>query len=406
MPQLETEARRPRGRKPRRRRRRRARHRLGLSLLTHASACILGVALAIYALDGVRPQASPPPAQASAPLDGLHAPPTAFDWRAHPPASFPIPPYARFLEDVTIVLDPGHVGQVDKGGGWKRGPTGLREAEVNLRVAQFLREFLAEAGARVVLTRDTDDSLGMSDADDLRSRAEAANSLRADLLLSIHHNAADSAQANYTTVFYHAGPDHSPASLSAARYVLAGLNDALRLEQHLACALVSDMSIYKSDGFAVLRHARVPAVLSEASFHSNPDEETRLRDPLYNRREAYGMFLGLARWAQAGLPSVRLKDPVAADGRGSQAEARGKALVVQLDDGLARRGGFGAASGKILTESLIVKADGQPVNHSVSWSRREITIPDSALPARASRLYVDFETIFGQHVLHPWIDLK
>ena len=37
-----------------------------------------------------------------------------------------------------------------------RGPTGLREAEVNLRVAEFLRAFLAETGATVTLTRAAD----------------------------------------------------------------------------------------------------------------------------------------------------------------------------------------------------------------------------------------------------------
>jgi N-acetylmuramoyl-L-alanine amidase len=333
--------------------------------------------------------------------DALLTPPSQYSWAQQPPAAFPIPPYARFLEGVKIVLDPGHVGQIDKGSGWKRGPTGLREAEVNLRVTQFLREFLQAAGAAVTLTREVDQSLGLEDHEDLRDRAEIANRLRADLLLSIHHNAASSASANYTSVFYHRSPDHSPASLCAARYLLTGLNDALRLEQHLGCALVSDLAIYKTDGFAVLRHARVPAVLVEGSFYSNPAEEQRLRDPLYNRREAYGLFLGLARWAQAGLPRVRLVEP--ADGR----LRRGQAVVVALEDGLSGRGGLGSSALKILSDSLVVELDGQRLDYTVNWNRSELRFtPPASAAGRPARLYVDFATVFGQHVLHPWLELS
>jgi N-acetylmuramoyl-L-alanine amidase len=194
------------------------------------------------------------------PPDPRSARPGAYDWSAQPEPSFPIPPYARFLKNVEIVVDPGHIGQRDRPN-WKRGPTGLREAAVNLRVAQYLREFLAAAGATVILTRDEDRSLDLDDQADLNERAAIANDARADLFLSIHHNGVNNPSANYTSVFYHKSPDHSPASLCAARFVLQGVNDALRLESHLACALLSDHLVAKKNGFRVLRLARVPAVL-------------------------------------------------------------------------------------------------------------------------------------------------
>ena len=107
--------------------------------------------------------------------DPLRTAPEEFRWTDLPAAEFPVPPYARFLKDVVFVLDPGHVGQRDPGGTWKRGPTGLREAEVNLRVALFLREFLQAAGARVTLTRDADESLNLPDREYLKQRAQVAN---------------------------------------------------------------------------------------------------------------------------------------------------------------------------------------------------------------------------------------
>lgn len=333
--------------------------------------------------------------------DPLKGRPQDFSWTDQPEAAFPIPPYARYLFGVRIVLDPGHVGQRDPGGTWKRGPTGLREAEVNLRVAQFLREFLVATGAQVILTRGVDRSLDLPDDEDLRQRAEVANALPADLLLSIHHNGDGNPRPNYTAVFYHGAPGHSPASLSAGRHLVSGLHDALRLTSQLDCALLSDYALHPGKGLAILRAATVPAVLSEASFHSNAEEEARLRDPVYNRREAYGLFLGLARWAAAGLPRVALVQP--SDGQLGRKEA----LVVSLDDGLSSRGGWAAELSKILPDSITVKLDGQAARYSFDPTKRQlrITPPSGTKPGRHT-LWVDFENICGQHVLHPEIALE
>lgn len=320
-------------------------------------------------------------------------------WTTPPEPEFPLPPYAHFLEGVRIVLDPGHGGRGERKG-WKRGPTGLREAEVNLRVALILRDYLESAGARVALTRDSDVYLDRNAKADLRKRIEMANRMRADLFLSIHHNGANSPDANYTTVFYHATPDHSPASLDVARCLLTGLSGALRLEQHLNCGIVSDYALYPDEGFAVLRQAEVPAVLSEASFHSNPGEEQRLRDPAYNRREAYGLFLGLARWAQGGLPRVSLIPPAQSEGMPADQ------VAVLFDDGLARRGGLGMHLPQLRRDSLVVELGGRPVPYTLDLAKHRLLIePPREDRERGGRLRVDFANVFGQHVLHPWIPL-
>lgn len=325
------------------------------------------------------------------------SPPGSDPWRVLPPPEFPLPPFARSLRDVRIVIDPGHVGQRDRGGTWRRGPTGLREAEVNLRVALFLRDFLQAVGADVILTRDRDRELGLSDAADLSARVRIANERRADLFLSIHHNGSNDPRVNYTVVFYHGNPDRSAASLSAARHLLAGLHDALRLEAHLECALLSDFATHEGNGYHVLREARVPAVLTEASFHSNPEEEARLRDPVYNRREAYGLFLGLARWAAGGLPRIALS---------ALPTGPGGEVVISFDDGLGGRGGWDAARPKILVDTLTVRLNGQYVQPALDLPKRQIRVrlpPDLRGPAR---LRVDFANVFGNHVLHPELTLN
>ncbi len=326
--------------------------------------------------------------------DPLHTPAGEYTWTELPTAEFPIPPYARYLAGVRIVVDPGHGGRAYKQG-WKVGPTGLREAQVNLRVALMLKEFLAAVHADVILTRERDEFLAKSESDDLARRAALANQRRADLFLSIHHNAAGRPEANRTEVYYHGTPDHSPASLDAARYLVSGLNQALRLEQHLPCPLLSDTNRVASGGFAVLRLSDVPAVLVESSFFTNPLEEQKLRDGAYNRREAYGLFVGLARWAHAGLPRVSLLEP--ADARAG----RGDVLVVELADGLSDRA-LDQGHAKIRFDSILVKLDGAALAGEVDQLRRRLYVPvPGDARVGAHELYVNFATITGQHVLHP-----
>ncbi len=327
----------------------------------------------------------------------LQAGPGEYAWEQPPEVDFALPPYARFLKGVKIVLDPGHVGQRDPGGGWKRGPTGLREAEVNLRVAQALREFLQAAGAEVTLTREVDKPGRQSDAEDLRTRVAVANRLRADLFVSIHHNAAADPQANHSLVFYHGDLTQGAASLAAGRYLLTGLQDALRLAKHVECPLTSDQA-KENNGFAVLRQANGPAVLTEASFFSNPAEELRLRSPVYTRREAYGLFLGLARWAQAGLPRVS----VVGDAR---VEA-GEELVVRVDDGLGGRGGWGAEALRILPATSVVRGGGQPAGYSLDAAKRQLRITPPGGKKGRQAVYVNFQNIYGQAVGWPVVEVE
>ena len=79
------------------------------------------------------------------------------------PSYIEIPPHARHLKGFKICLDPGHGGQAHVPD-YKRGPTGLREAEVNLQVALYLREILQKVGVTVIMTR-LDDSYVTANAE-------------------------------------------------------------------------------------------------------------------------------------------------------------------------------------------------------------------------------------------------
>ena len=82
----------------------------------------------------------------------------------------------------TIVIDPGHGGGDDLGVVVPDGPLRWTEADLVFDVAARLEGRLAAAGMRVHLTRGPSPAKPMSGAE----RAELANSLGADLLISLH----------------------------------------------------------------------------------------------------------------------------------------------------------------------------------------------------------------------------
>ncbi len=304
--------------------------------------------------------------------------------------AYPIPVYAKHLKGVKICLDPGHGGDAQKRA-YKRGPTGVREAEVNLRVAQYLRDFLARVGAEVKLTREGDVAVSLSD------RAETANEWGADLFISLHHNAVGNPKVNRTSVWYHKTVDGRPSDLDLARALCWGLCDALRLEQTSGIPVKSDQLIYRS-GFGVLRHARVTAALAESSFFTHPEEEQRLRDPAYNLREAHGLFVGLARYAAGGLPKAAWVQP----DDGVVAPNRSAILEFTLDDGLRDRRDWGADRQMILSDSIAVRVDGKPARFTFDAKtyRLRVDLPNGLAPG-PHRVEVQYQNMFKNSVLNP-----
>jgi N-acetylmuramoyl-L-alanine amidase len=275
--------------------------------------------------------------------------------------------------------------------GYKRGPTGKEESVMNLNVAFFLKEFLEKVGAQVVMTRVDDRFVS------LRERNEIAGRAGCDFLISLHHNAADNPQTNYAAVFYHLHPDYSPASMDLARNIYFGVVEALRLPQVANDGLLTDKLIYP-DGFGLLRTSTIPAVLLESSFFSNRAEEKRLTKLAYNRREAYGIFLGLARWAAGGIPHAQLVQPA-----GISRDKRPE-IVYEIADGITGRGGRGARQLLIYSQSASLKIDGEPVPAQMDMRRRRLSFrPDSALANGPHLLQVDVQNLFKNHNL-PRLD--
>lgn len=208
----------------------------------------------------------------------------------------PVRPTESVLQGKVICLDPGHGGTAETDN-YRVGPAGEREEWVNLRVALLLKEMLEARGARVVMSRTEDVPVG------LKQRADLAVENDADVFLSIHHNATADPSVNFPIIYFHANVSENQASVELGRCVARRLRKAL-FAGKTPVSLVSDHVIFPGGGTAVLRHSYgIPGVIGEASFFSNPEEEQRLKDPAYNRKEAEAYVAALEDFfARPALP--------------------------------------------------------------------------------------------------------
>jgi N-acetylmuramoyl-L-alanine amidase len=191
-----------------------------------------------------------------------------------------IPNIKDTLKGKIIVLDPGH-GGVDPGA---IGQTlGLKEKDVNLEVARRAARLLNSYSAKVILTRSGDEYI------DLGERTQKANSMHADLFISIHMNANSSTQLKGTSTYY------TLRSKDAER-----LTKSRQLAGHIQNALLStlqldDKSIRQAD-FVVLRETTMPAVLIEAAFLSNPEEEKLMATEQFWENVAQAIVQGIGNY--------------------------------------------------------------------------------------------------------------
>jgi N-acetylmuramoyl-L-alanine amidase len=199
------------------------------------------------------------------------------------------------------VLDPGHGGK-DTGA---VGPTGVVEKDVTLDIAHRAARILVGQGVEVLLTRDDDRFVP------LEERTARANAFSADLFVSIHCNASESrGHRGVETYVLDATRDEIAARVAArenemtpsASAELTAMLGSMRLADQFRRSSQFARLLQRSAttairlrygeaveggvhfaGFYVLVGARMPSVLFESSYISNPVEEQRLGSPEYRQ---------------------------------------------------------------------------------------------------------------------------
>ena len=179
-----------------------------------------------------------------------------------------------------IVIDPGH-------GGSDRGTIhgGVAEADLTLDMAKRLRDILVARGWEVKLTREADvDVYQPNDSarDELQARDDIANNAGARILVSIHVNAFINS-GPYGTTYYVSKPE----DLALAR----------AMESKLESDGTKDDGIVQSHLYVTL-HARMPAVLIETAFLSNPGDYALLTAAEWRQKIAQEMADGIGQYTQ------------------------------------------------------------------------------------------------------------
>ncbi|KHO63358.1 N-acetylmuramoyl-L-alanine amidase [Thermoanaerobacter sp. YS13] len=182
-----------------------------------------------------------------------------------------------------IVIDAGHGGP-DPG---KPGKYGKDEDELNLEIAQKLRELIEESGGIVVMTREDDTLSDSSLSKDLKNRVVKANEVIADVLISIHLNSFSQSKYKGAQVFYQ---NNSEKGKLLAELIQQELRNTLDPN--------NDRMAKSSNSYYILRNAKMPAVIVECGFMSNPEEEKLLNDENYQYKIAWAIYKGLIHYFQ------------------------------------------------------------------------------------------------------------
>ena len=220
-----------------------------------------------------------------------------------------MPPFVvagRPLEGWTIALDPGHGGR-DPGALYH----GLLEKDVNLSIGLMARPLLDQAGARVVMTRETDVLVGPADGtitEDLEARAQIANRAGAHLFVSIHANVHEDEDVTGAITFYGVESGYAGGQRRTERQVELGWLLADAIERGVVARTQEVERGIRSANFWVLGATRMPSVLLESGFLTNEEEARHLADAAFRRRIAEGLTQGIIGYVVSGqvLPTDRV----------------------------------------------------------------------------------------------------
>jgi N-acetylmuramoyl-L-alanine amidase len=187
-----------------------------------------------------------------------------------------------------VVLDPGHGGEDP---GVVSNYSSLAEKDLNLRIAQLLKDLLEQDGYTVLMTR-TEDVLNypagtkeiyQKRKHDLTNRRKLIDESGADIVVSIHMNGFSD------TKYYGAQTFYPPNSV-----------DSERLAKCIQNALVTVVdptnkrtALLKKERIVIFRDLKVPTALVECGFLSNAQEEAKFRTLEYQQLVAKGIKEGI-----------------------------------------------------------------------------------------------------------------
>ena len=174
-----------------------------------------------------------------------------------------------------IIIDAGH-GGVDGGA---TSCAGILESTYNLQIALRLNDLFHLLGYDTKMIRTTDvsvytkgETITQKKVSDLKERVRIVNETPNGLLVSIHQNNFSDSRYSGAQVFYSPGEE----SQALAKQMQADFVSYLNPGSNRQCK--------KSEGIYLMEHIERPGILIECGFLSNPEEESKLRSEIYQKK--------------------------------------------------------------------------------------------------------------------------
>ena len=190
------------------------------------------------------------------------------------------------VANMVIVVDAGHGG---------RDPGAFRgdyvEKDITLAISKKLQNQLAQAGALVVMSRETDvdftgksfqGTYGASYRESVENRLQLINNSGAEYCISIHTNADTNTRWTGGQVFYNKKSEKSKILAES-------------IQKEFKAILGNTNRKATTGDYYILNRTKMPAVIVEVGFISNPQEAKNLSDPLYQSKIAYAIFSGIVK---------------------------------------------------------------------------------------------------------------
>ena len=186
------------------------------------------------------------------------------------------------LSGKIITVDPGHGGR-DAGTSYQ----GLYEKDLNLEISKVLKKVLEKAGAKVYMIRNDDSDLS-SKWDSAKKRGDLYRRIlkiqenKSDLYLSIHINYHYYSSVSGAEVLYH---PINPNNLVLAESIMNEFKNDLKTDRKV---IKTNLYLYSN--------TRVPGVLIECGFISNPNERYLLQKESYQIKLANAIGKGVENY--------------------------------------------------------------------------------------------------------------
>ncbi len=188
----------------------------------------------------------------------------------------------KIIKKPLIILDAGH-GGLDKGAKIKY--PYLEEKRLTLTAIQITKKYLEQLGYKVVLTRSKDYFVPLT------KRVDLANNSNGEIFVSVHFNSCPNKTAYGIEIYFFNSLENKSRTKNSKNLAHCVLTDICKNTNAKSRGI-------KNGQFCVIRETKMPAILIEAGFLTNPEERDKIRKTPYLEKISLGITQGIEDFIQ------------------------------------------------------------------------------------------------------------